>query len=126
MLQDVDQICCNWQTNEVFEKFSKQVESMTNPKLKKLKKGMVDAFVRKMRLQIEKHNKGYILTQGIMRSVFAKWQTGQAVAHFLKGGKGMPLLSAPFFSKEHNREINCEKFSKFLKDEIPLTVLEQL
>jgi hypothetical protein len=74
-------------------------------------------------LQVQKHNKRYVLTRSIIRSVFANWQTGQAVAELLKGGKGIPLLSAPFFSKQHNQEINCEKFFKFLKDKIPLTVL---
>jgi hypothetical protein len=60
-----------------------------------------------------------------MCSVFAEWQTGQVVAQYLKCGKGMPVLSTPFFSKQHNWEIICEKFSKFLQDKIPLTVLEQ-
>jgi hypothetical protein len=87
---------------------------------------MVDAFLKKMRLQVEKHNKRYILTRGIVRSVFAEWQTGQVVAQVLKGGDGLPSLSAPFFSKQHGCEIDCEKFSKFLTDEIPLTVLEKL
>jgi hypothetical protein len=62
----------------------------------------------------------------IVRSVFAEWQTSQAVAHLLKRGKGLPSLSPPFFSNQHDREINCEKFCQFLKDEIPLTVLAQL
>jgi hypothetical protein len=52
-----------------------------------------------MRLQVEKHNKWYILTQGIVRSVFAEWQTGRAVAQFLKGAKRMSSLSAPISSK---------------------------
>jgi hypothetical protein len=60
-----------------------------------------------------------------VRSVFVKWQTGQAVAQFLKGGEGMPSLSAPSFSKQHDQAIDCEKFFKFLKDKIPLTMLEQ-
>jgi hypothetical protein len=99
---------------------------MTNPKLKLLKEGMVEAFLKKMRLQIIKHNKRYVLTRSIVRSVFAEWQTGQAVAQVLKGGKGLPLLSPPFFSNQHDREINCEKFCQFLRDAIPLTMLAQL
>ncbi len=99
---------------------------MTNPVLKHLKEGMVEAFLKKMRLQIIKHNKRYILTRSIIRSVFGEWQTGQAVAQVLKGGEQLPSLSPPFFSNQHDREINCEKFYQFLKDEIPLTVLAQL
>jgi hypothetical protein len=49
-------------------------------------------------------------------SVFAKWETGQAVAQFLKGGnKEMSSLTAPFFSKQHDQEIKCETFSSFYK-----------
>ena len=126
MIEDLDQIRRDWRTNEGFEKFSKQVELMTNPKLKHLKEGMVEAFLKKMRLQVQKHNKRYILTRGIIRSVFAEWQTGQVVAQVLKGGEGLPLLSPPFFSKQHDQEINCEKFLEFLKNEIPPPVLEEL
>jgi hypothetical protein len=126
MVDHVDQIFRDWKTNEVFEKFSKQVASMTNPILKHLKEGMVEAFLKKMRHQIMKHNKRYVLTRSIVRSIFAEWQTGQAVAQVLRGGEGLPSLSPPFFSNQHNREINCEKFSQFLKNEIPLTVLAQL
>jgi hypothetical protein len=72
MVDDVDQIRRDWKTNEVFEKFSKQVATMTNPKLKFLKEGMVEAFLKKMRLQIIKHNKRYVLTRSILRSVFAE------------------------------------------------------
>jgi hypothetical protein len=124
MIDDIDVIRDDWRTNEVFSKFSRQVQSMSNPKLKSLKEGMVDAFVRKMRSQVQKHNKRYVLTRSIVRSVFADWQTGQAVAQLLKGGE--PSLSVPFFSELHDREINCEKFYKFIQDEVPLTVLEQL
>jgi hypothetical protein len=75
---------------------------------------MVDVFLRKMRLQVEKHNKQYILTQGIVSAVFAEWQTGQqAVAQALKGGAGLPSLSPPFFSKQHDQDIDCEKFQSF-------------
>jgi hypothetical protein len=127
MVDDVDQMRRDWKTNKVFEKFSKkQVASMTNPKLKQLKEGMVEAFLKKMRLQIIKHNKRYVLTRSIVCSIFAEWQTGQAVAQVLKGGEGLPSLSPPFFSNQHDREINCEKFYQFLQDEIPLTVLAQL
>jgi hypothetical protein len=56
--------------------------------------------------------------------VFSEWQTGQAVAQFLKGGE--PSLSAPFFSELHGREIDCQKFFKFMQDEVPLTYLEKL
>jgi hypothetical protein len=122
----INKIRRDWQTNEVFKKFLSQVAGMSNPKLKSLKEGMVDSFFRKMRSQVEKHNKRYLLSRSIIRSVFAEWQTGQAVAQVLKGGDGMPALSAPFFSKQHGREIDCVKFSKFLKDGIPLTVLDQL
>jgi hypothetical protein len=82
--------------------------------------------LKKMRMQLQKHNRRYLLTRGIVRSVFAEWQTGQAVAQVLKGGVGLPSLSPPFFSNQHNREIDCEKFHQFLKDEIPLPVLKQL
>jgi hypothetical protein len=54
---------------------------MTNPKLKLLKEGIVEAFLKKMRMQVQKHNKRYIITRGIvLRSVFAEWQTGNVVA----------------------------------------------
>jgi hypothetical protein len=51
---------------------------------------------------------------------------GQAVAQSLKGGEGMPLLSTPYFSELHGQEIDSEKFCKFMQDEVPLTILEQL
>jgi hypothetical protein len=86
---------------------------------------MVDAFVRKMRLPVQKHNKRYILlTQSIIHSVFANWQTGQVVTQLLKGKTS--ALSASFFSELHGREINCEKFYKFMQDKVSLTILEQL
>jgi hypothetical protein len=44
MVDDVDQIRQDWKTNKVFEKFSKQVATMTNPKLKLLKEEMVRRF----------------------------------------------------------------------------------
>jgi hypothetical protein len=75
MVNDVDRIRQDWKTNEVFKKFSKQVATMTNPKLKLLKEGMVEAFLKKMRLQIIKYNKRYVLTRSIVRSIFAEWQT---------------------------------------------------
>jgi hypothetical protein len=126
MLDDINEISCNWKTIDVFCKFSEHVQSMTNPKLKHLKEGMVEAFLKKMRLQIQKHNKQYILTRAIIRSVFAEWQTGQVVAQVLKGGDGLPSISPPFFSKQHGREIKCGKFFQFLVEEIPNTILEQL
>jgi hypothetical protein len=126
MTQDIDDICSNWRTNKFFVKFSKQVASMSNPKLKSLKEGMVEIFLKKMKTQVQKHNKRYILTRSVIRSIFAEWQTGQVVAQVLKGGDGLPLLSAPFFSKQHNCEINCKKFYKFLQDKIPRTLLDQL
>jgi hypothetical protein len=59
----------------------------------------------------------------LIRSVFAKCKTGQAIAQLLKGGdEEMSSLSKPFFSKQHDREIDCEKFSKFLQDKILLTL----
>jgi hypothetical protein len=124
MTDDIDKIRRNWRTNKVFAKFSHQVESMTNPKLKSLKEGMVEVFLKKKRSQVQKHNKRYVLTQSIIRSVFANWQTGQVDAQLLKGGE--PSLSVPFSSELHDREINCEKFYKFIQDGVPLTVLEQL
>jgi hypothetical protein len=48
MVNDVDRIRRDWKRNKVFEKLSKQVASMTNPKLKHLKEGMVEAFLKKM------------------------------------------------------------------------------
>jgi hypothetical protein len=48
MVNDVDRICRDWKTNKVFEKFSKQVATMTNPKLKLLKEGMDEAFLMRM------------------------------------------------------------------------------
>ena len=83
MIEDVDRIRREWKTDEVFEKFSKKVASMTNPVLKHLKEGMFEEFLKTMRLQIIKHKKSYVLTQSIVRSVFTEWQTGQAVAQVL-------------------------------------------
>jgi hypothetical protein len=101
---------------------------MTNLTQKKLKEDMVSSFVKKMASQVRKHNKRYLLTKHLVCAVFAECQTGQVVAQFLKGAgnKGMPSLSPLFFSEMHNQEINCEKFSLFLKSEIPLTTLELL
>ena len=81
-----------------------------------------------MASQVRKHNKRYsILTKHLVRGVFAEWDTGQAVAQLLKGGnEEMSALLKPFFSKQHEREIDCEKFARFLRDEIPLTLLDQL
>jgi hypothetical protein len=82
MVEDLDQIRRNWKTNEFFEKFAKQVQSMTNPKLKLLKEGMVEAFLKKMRMQVQKHNKRYILPykryspSGLCR--MANWSGGCA------------------------------------------------
>ena len=61
MTDDIDAIRRDWRTNEVFAKFSRQVESMSNPKLKSLKEGMVEVFLKKMKLQEQKHNKRYTL-----------------------------------------------------------------
>jgi hypothetical protein len=124
MYEDITEMKQNWKTHEVFSKFSSKVGAMSNERLKKLKQEMVSAFLTKMQTQIRKHNKRYLLTRNLVRSVFSEWQTGQAVAQFLKGGA--PSLSPPFFSKIHGREIDCEKFFKFLQDEIPLTILSEL
>jgi hypothetical protein len=98
---------------------------MSNERLKKLKHEMVSAFLNKMQTHIQEHNKRYLLTRNLICSVFAKGQTGhQAVAQLLKGGT--PALSAPFFSELQGQEIDCEKFYKFMQDEVPLTILEQL
>jgi hypothetical protein len=48
MVDHVGRIRRDWKTNKVFENFSKQVATMTNPKLKLLKEGMVEAFLKKM------------------------------------------------------------------------------
>jgi hypothetical protein len=50
------------------------------------------------------------------------------VAQVLKGCDGLPSLSVPPSSHKHDCDflINCEKFFKFLQDEIPLTLLQQL
>jgi hypothetical protein len=48
------------------------------------------------------------------------------VAQVLKGGERLPSLSVPFFSNQHDREINYEKFCQILQHKIPLTVLAQL
>jgi hypothetical protein len=45
----------------------------------------------------------------------------------LKGGdKEMSALSKPSFSKQHEQEIDCEKFARFLQDKNPLTLIDQL
>jgi hypothetical protein len=124
MMDDINRMKRNWRGHEAFSKFASKVDEMTNEHLKKLKEEMVSAFLTKMSTQIRKHNKRYLLTRNLVRAVFSEWQTGQAVAQFLKGGE--PALSAPFFSALHGREIDCEQFFKFLQDEVPLTVLEEL
>jgi hypothetical protein len=124
MMDDIIGMKRNWRGHEAFSKFASKVDEMTNERLKKLKEEMVSAFLTKMTTQIRKHNKRYLLSRNLVCSVFSEWQTGQAVAQFLKGGE--PLLSAPFFSSLHSREIDCEKFYKFMQDEVPLTVLEEL
>ena len=127
MLEDINDLKLNWRTRPAFAQFSAKVSQMSDPNLKRLKIEMVSAFLTKMATQTRKHNKRYLLTKNLVRAVFSKWQTGQAVAQFLKGNdEGMPPLSAPFFSKLHGRMIDCDKFYKFVKDEVPLTVLEQL
>jgi hypothetical protein len=93
----------------------------------KLKEDMATSFVRKMASQVQKHNKRYLRTKHLVRSVFANWETGQAVAQLLKGSnEGMSSLSKPSFSKQQNEEINYAKLLKFLRDKVPLTLLEQL
>jgi hypothetical protein len=124
MMEDIIGMKRNWRGQESFSQFSSLVDQMSDLKLRKLKEEMVSAFLTKMKTQIRKHNKRYLLTRNLVRAVFSEWQTGQAVAQFLKGGE--PSLSAPFFSALHGREIDCEKFFKFMKKEVPLTVLEQL
>jgi hypothetical protein len=114
----------NWREHKAFFKVATKVDGMTNERLKKLKEEMVSAFLTKMTTQIRKHNKRYLLTSNLICSIFLEWQTGQVITQFLKGGK--PLLSAPFFSALHGREIDCEKFFQFMQDEVPLTVLEEL
>jgi hypothetical protein len=124
MMDDINRMKRNWREHKAFSKFATKVDGMTNERLKKLKEEMVSAFLTKMTMQIRKHNKRYLLTRNLVCSVFSEWQTGQAVAQFLKGGE--PSLSAPFFSALHGREIDCEKFFQFMQDEVPLTVLEEL
>jgi hypothetical protein len=88
---------------------------------------MASSFLRKMSSQVKKHNKRYLLTKHLVRGVFAECETGQAVAQFFKGsGEAMPELSERFFSKQHNREINCKKYLQFLHDEIPFALLDEL
>jgi hypothetical protein len=54
------------------------------------------------------------LPPDLVCSVFSEWKMGQAVAQLLKGGEGMPLLSTAFFSELLGRDIDCEKFYKFM------------
>jgi hypothetical protein len=110
-----------------FAAFSKKLLTMTNSIQKKLKEDTATSFLKKMASQVRKHNKRYLLTKHLVRGVFAESETGQAVAQLLKGGnEEMSALSKPFFSKQHEREIDCEKFARFLRDKIPLTLLDQL
>jgi hypothetical protein len=88
---------------------------------------MMTSFLRKIASQVKKHNKRYLLMKHLVRGVFAECKTGQAVAQFLKGGdEAMPSLSESFFSKQHDREIDCQKFLKFIEEKVPLTVLSHL
>jgi hypothetical protein len=47
---------------------------------------VISSFVKKMASQVCKDNNHYLLTKHLVCSVFTKWQMGQAVAQFLKGG----------------------------------------
>jgi hypothetical protein len=92
-----------------FAAFSNKLLTMTNLIQRKLKEDMATSFVKKMASQVRKHNKRYLLTKHLIQSVFAERETGQAVAQLLKGGnEEMTALSKPFFSKQHEREIDCE------------------
>jgi hypothetical protein len=127
MLEDLKNIEDHWREMDEFAAFSEKLLTMTNSIQKKLKEDMATSFLKKMASQVRKHNKRYLLTKHLVRGVFAESETGQAVAQLLKGGnEEMSALSKPFFSKQHEREIDCEKFAKFLGDAIPLTLLDQL
>jgi hypothetical protein len=119
MMEDNNGMKCNLQGEETFSKFSTKVDKMSNERLKKLKEEMVSAFLTKMTTHIQKHNKCYLLRRNLVCSVFSEWQTGQAIG-------GEPVLSALFFSTLHGRDIDCEKFLKFMQDKVPLTSLEEL
>jgi hypothetical protein len=127
MLEDLKNIEDNWREMDEFAAFSKKLLTMTNLTQKKLKEDMATSFLKKMASQVRKHNKRYLLTKHLVRGVLAELETGQADAQLLKGGnEGMSALSRPLFLKQHEREIDCEKFARFLRDEIPLTLLDQL
>jgi hypothetical protein len=127
MLEDLKKIEVSWREMDKFAPFSKKLFTMTNLNQKQLKEEMATSFVRKMSSQVRKHNKQYLLTKHLIRSVFAERETGQAVAQLLKGSQeAMASLSGPYFSRQHDREIDCEKFAKFLRDKIPLTLLAEL
>jgi hypothetical protein len=70
----------HWKTNKGFEKFWKQVQLMTNPKLKHLKEGMVEATAStKAQQVIYTHTRYHLFCLCRMAN--------------LKGGKGLPSLS---------------------------------
>jgi hypothetical protein len=49
--------------------------------------------------------------KNLVKSVFAKWESSQAVAQFLKGqNEAMMSLAESFFSKQHHQDIGCDKF----------------
>jgi hypothetical protein len=113
MMEDLKKMEMSLRKMEDFEQFSKKLFTM-NPTLKKLKEDMATSFLRKMGSQVKKDNKQRLLTKHLVRGVCTEWETGQALAQFLKGGDGaMP-------------KIDCQKFVWFLGDEVPLALLSQL
>jgi hypothetical protein len=113
MLEDLEKIEDSWREMDEFKKLL----TMTNPKQKQLKEDM--AFVKRMASQVQKHNKQYI-SLNISSEVSSS------------NGKLASLCCSAVERRQQNNgltidcKINCEKFWKFLQEEIPLTLLDQL
>jgi hypothetical protein len=117
MLEDLKEAQRSWETHPLFQPFLIQVSKIANEKLRKLKADSVRTLIRKMILQVRKHNKRYIQSSKLIRGVFSEQPTGQVVAQFLLNHRRdnlPPVVTQSFFSEAHGREIDLVKFSQFL------------
>jgi hypothetical protein len=73
MLEDLKKIEDSWhEMDQVWAFLKKLPPTMTSLSQMKLKEDMATSFVREMASQVRRHNKWYLLTKYLVRSVFAE------------------------------------------------------
>jgi hypothetical protein len=80
----------------------------------KLQRDVIKGFCEDCTLQVHKHNKRYVLTTKIIRSIFTEQPLGQVVARFLRGdSSGAPkeFHKSPLFG----RQVNCHHLHVWLE-----------